>query len=77
MPKAEELIYVDNLEQTFEKLLDYLTETEKELLIALVISRTALPKNVLYDKYFAITGTLERMSRKEAMQIIADLGGHC
>ncbi len=33
--------------------------------------------NLLYDKYFAITGTLERMSRKEAMQIIADLGGHC
>lgn len=33
--------------------------------------------NLLYDKYIAITGTLERMSRKEAMQIIADLGGHC
>ncbi len=60
MPKAEELIYVDNLEQTFEKLLDYLTETEKELLIALVISRTALPKNVLYDKYFEACKQLER-----------------
>lgn len=33
--------------------------------------------NILYDKYVAITGTLEKMSRKEAMQIIADLGGHC
>lgn len=33
--------------------------------------------NLLYDKYVAITGTLEKMSRKEAMQIIADLGGHC
>lgn len=60
MPKAEELIYVDNLEQTFEKLLDYLTETEKELLIALVISRIALPKNVLYDKYFEACKQLER-----------------
>ena len=25
----------------------------------------------------AITGTLEKMLRKEAMQIIVDLGGHC
>lgn len=33
--------------------------------------------NLLYDKSVAITGTLEKMSRKEAMQIIADLGGHC
>lgn len=33
--------------------------------------------NLLYDKYVAITGTLEKMSRKEAMQIIANLGGHC
>ena len=33
--------------------------------------------NLLYGKYVAITGTLEKMSRKEAMQIIADLGGHC
>lgn len=33
--------------------------------------------NLLYDKYIAITGTLEKMSRKEAMQIIANLGGHC
>ena len=30
-----------------------------------------------YDKYVAITGTLEKMSRKEAMQIIVDSGGHC
>ena len=34
-------------------------------------------KNLLYDKYVAITGTLEKMTRKEAMQVIADLGGHC
>ena len=33
--------------------------------------------NLLYDKSVAITGTLEKLSRKEAMQIIADLGGHC
>lgn len=33
--------------------------------------------NLLYNKYIAITGTLEKMLRKEAMQIIADLGGHC
>lgn len=33
--------------------------------------------NLLFDKYVAITGTLEKMQRKEAMQIIADLGGHC
>lgn len=60
MPKAEELIYVDNLEQTFEKFLDYLTDAEKELLIALVISRIALPKNMLYDKYFDACKQLER-----------------
>ena len=33
--------------------------------------------NLFYDKYVAITGTLEKMQRKDAMQIIADLGGHC
>ena len=33
--------------------------------------------NLFYDKYVAITGTLEKMQRKEAMQIIVDLGGHC
>ena len=33
--------------------------------------------NILYDKNIAITGTLEKMQRREAMQIIADLGGHC
>ncbi len=33
--------------------------------------------NLFYDKYVAITGTLEKMIRKEAMQIIVDLGGHC
>lgn len=33
--------------------------------------------NLLYDKYVVITGTLEKMSRKEAMQLIVDLGGHC
>lgn len=33
--------------------------------------------NLFYDKYVAITGTLEKMPRKKAMQIIVDLGGHC
>ena len=33
--------------------------------------------NILFDKNVAITGTLEKMQRKEAMQVIADLGGHC
>ena len=33
--------------------------------------------NLFYDKYVAITGTLEKMLRKEAIQIIVDLGGHC
>lgn len=33
--------------------------------------------NLFYDKYVAITGTLEKMQRKVAMQIIVDLGGHC
>ena len=33
--------------------------------------------NLFYDKYVAITGTLEKMLRKKAMQIIVDLGGHC
>ncbi len=34
-------------------------------------------ENMLYDKYVVITGTLGKMLRKDAMQIIADLGGHC
>lgn len=34
-------------------------------------------ENILYDKYVVITGTLGKMLRKEAMQVIADLGGHC
>ncbi len=34
-------------------------------------------ENLFYDKYVAITGTLEKMLRKEAMQLITDLGGHC
>ena len=33
--------------------------------------------NLFYDKYIAITGTLEKMVRKDAMQIVVDLGGHC
>lgn len=60
MPRAEELIYIDSLEQTFEKFLDYLSISEKELLIALVISRIALPKNKLYDEYFEACKQLER-----------------
>lgn len=34
-------------------------------------------ENMLYYKYVVITGTLGKMLRKEAMQVIADLGGHC
>lgn len=34
-------------------------------------------ENPFYNKYVAITGTLERMLRKDAMQIIVDLGGYC
>lgn len=34
-------------------------------------------ENPFYDKYVAITGTLERMQRKDAMQLIANLGGIC
>lgn len=33
-------------------------------------------ENFFYNQYVAITGTLERMSRKEALQIIVNLGGH-
>ncbi len=33
--------------------------------------------NLFYGKYVAVTGTLEKMLRKEAMQIIVDLGGYC
>lgn len=33
--------------------------------------------NPFYEKYVAITGTLEKVLRKEAMQLIVDLGGHC
>lgn len=33
-------------------------------------------ENLFYNQYVAITGTLEKMTRKEAMQIIVNLGGH-
>ncbi len=33
--------------------------------------------NLLFNKNVAITGILEKMSRKEAMQIVVDLGGFC
>ena len=33
--------------------------------------------NPFYKKYVTFTGTLERMQRKEAMQIVATLGGIC
>lgn len=35
------------------------------------------PDNLLYGKNIAITGVLERFSRKEAMQIITNIGGIC
>lgn len=31
----------------------------------------------LYGKTFAFTGTLEKMTRKEAMQIVINAGGKC
>ena len=34
-------------------------------------------ENPLYNKFVAITGTLEKMQRKDAMQLIANLGGIC
>ena len=33
------------------------------------------PNNLIYNKVCVITGKLERMERKEAMQLIADIGG--
>ncbi len=33
--------------------------------------------NLLYDRNVVITGTLEKMPRKDAMQMIVDLGGYC
>ena len=60
MPKSEDLIYVNNIEQTFERLLDYLSETEKELLIALAISRIPLPKKIIYNNYYEASKQLER-----------------
>lgn len=33
--------------------------------------------NLFYGKYVAITGTLEKLKRQDAMQIIVDLGGYC
>jgi DNA polymerase-3 subunit epsilon len=31
----------------------------------------------VYEKVFVFTGTLERMTRKEAMQLVVDRGGLC
>jgi DNA polymerase-3 subunit epsilon len=35
------------------------------------------PSHPLYNKVCVFTGTLERMTRKEAMQLVVDLGGIC
>lgn len=35
------------------------------------------PSHVLFGKTCVFTGTLERMTRREAMQLVVDLGGHC
>lgn len=42
-----------------------------------IIAEPANPDtdNLLFGKYCVITGKLERMTRKEAMQLIADIGG--
>lgn len=60
IPNATELIYIDNLEQTFTNLLEYLADDEVEILIALVISRVALPKNILFNNYYEACRQLER-----------------
>lgn len=48
------------------------------------MSKTIVPQTTaidlshpVYGRVFVFTGTLERMTRKEAMQIVVDLGGIC
>lgn len=33
------------------------------------------PKNPLYEQYCAFTGRLQKYTRKEAMQLVAEIGG--
>ena len=35
------------------------------------------PKNPLFEQYCAFTGKLQKYTRKEAMQILAEIGGFC
>ena len=35
------------------------------------------PKNPLFEQYCAFTGKLQKYTRKEAMQILAEIGGLC
>ncbi|CQR73346.1 DNA polymerase III PolC-type [Sporomusa ovata DSM 2662] len=34
-------------------------------------------EHLLYEKYCVFTGTLEKIQRKNAMQLVVDLGGYC
>lgn len=36
-----------------------------------------LPDHIFYDKYCVFTGKLERYPRKDAAQLITDIGAHC
>ena len=40
-------------------------------------NRMLSPKNPLFEQYCVFTGKLQKYTRKEAMQILADIGGFC
>jgi len=49
-----------------------------------VLSKNLIARNIAFDesspvfgKSFAFTGTLDRMTRREAMQVVIDMGGYC
>ncbi len=56
----------------------YSIRKDKEVLDARQISGDTskhIPDNLFYEKYVVFTGTLSAMERKNAMQVIADIGG--
>lgn len=63
---------IENFKEIFKKKHNNLKASD------IVTERTEFDvDNIFYDKNVAITGVLAKMSRKEAMQIVVDLGGHC
>lgn len=74
--------------ECFSKLSQYIDDNNidlKELFSYKAVDLTTIKPNVtdfdedhpLYNKYCTFTGKLEKMNRKDAAQLVVNLGGHC